>query len=127
MLTFNIKYFVWFLLLLAIEIIIAFFIKDNFVRPYLGDFLVVILLYTIVKSFFNISVNKVLFGVLLFAFFVEFLQYHSIITHIGLTHSTTARILIGTSFSWIDMGMYVLGIFSTLMIEKYKPSKIYGS
>ena len=38
-------YFLIFLLLLGVEIAIANFLKTGFIRAYLGDFLVVILLY----------------------------------------------------------------------------------
>ena len=34
-----------FLILLAIEVLIALFVHDRFVRPYLGDVIVVIVVY----------------------------------------------------------------------------------
>jgi nitrogen fixation/metabolism regulation signal transduction histidine kinase len=45
MITFNKTYFGFALLLFSIEVVIAFFVDDNIVRPYLGDVFVVILIY----------------------------------------------------------------------------------
>jgi len=48
-------YFLGFLILFAIECLIAYFVKNRFVRPYLGDFLVVILLYCFLMAVFMIK------------------------------------------------------------------------
>ncbi len=53
---FNWYYFVLTILLLGLEIIIALFAHDSIIRPYIGDLLVVILLYCFVKSFVNTPV-----------------------------------------------------------------------
>jgi len=118
--TFNLHYFLLALVLLMTEIIIGVFIKDSFIRPYGGDFLVVILLYCFVRSFFDIGLYAALSGVLLFAYFVEILQYFQIVNVLGLQESATARVLIGTSFAWTDMLMYTLGIVLVWFIEVRK-------
>lgn len=59
-------YFAACMVLLIIEIFIAVWVRDKFVRPYLGDFLVVILIYTFLMMISRISVVKGLFAVLLF-------------------------------------------------------------
>lgn len=41
MITFNKKYFLIAILVFVIEVMIAIFLHDKFVRPYLGDVLVV--------------------------------------------------------------------------------------
>jgi len=118
-LTFNKKYFRIAFLILIIEILIALLMHDHFVRPYLGDVLVVILLYCLLKSFFKLPVIPAAIFVLLFSFLVEFLQFLHIVEKPGLQQSTIARIVIGTSFSWIDVLMYTIGIGIVLMVEKY--------
>lgn len=70
--TFNRKYFALASLVFVMEVCIALFVKDKFVRPYVGDVLVVILMYCFVKSFFKWNVNTVALGVLAFAFLIEF-------------------------------------------------------
>ena len=111
------KYFIAAVLLLLVEIFIGFYVHDAIIRPYGGDFLVVILIYCLVKSFFNTPVFKTALYVLLFSYVVEGLQYVGIIDILGLEHSRIARIIIGTSFAWTDMLMYTLGIVLVLLTE----------
>ena len=106
------------LLLFITEVLIALFVHDQFIRPYIGDFLVVILIYCFVKSFLNTPVVPTAIGVLLFAYTVELLQYFRIVEVLGLQHSRAARIIIGSSFEWQDMLAYTLGILMVILIEK---------
>ena len=118
MLHFNKTYFGLTAVLLLIEVVIALFVKDRFIRPYLGDVLVVILIYCFVKSFIKISVYKAALGVLLFAFTIEILQYCSLVEKLKLQHNTVAKTVIGTSFSWEDILAYIAGILIVLIAEK---------
>lgn len=124
MLTFNKKYFGFTLLIFLIEILIALFVNDNFVRPYLGDVLVVILIYCFIKSFLKLPVLNVAAFVLIFSFTVEFLQFFDIVEKLHLEKSKIARTVIGTSFSWIDLLTYIAGFTIVLLIEKYYPKKL---
>jgi hypothetical protein len=118
MFTFNKKYFLLFLLVFATEVLIALYVHDDFVRPYLGDVLVVILIYCFVKSFVNLKVWMAAVAVLAFAFGVEVCQYFNLVEKLNLQHSKLARTVIGTSFSWWDMLTYVVGIAVVLAVEK---------
>jgi hypothetical protein len=104
--------------LLAIEICIAKFAHDKIIRPYVGDFLVVILIYCLVKSFFNTPVLATAIGVLLFSYAVETAQYFNIVGITGLQNSKFAKIIIGSAFEWADLLMYTGGIALVLIIEK---------
>ena len=106
------------LLLFITEVLIAIFVLDQFIRPYIGDFLVVILIYSFVKSFLNTPVVPTAIGVLLFAYTVELLQYFRIVEILGLQHSRAARIIIGSSFEWQDMLAYTLGVLAVVLLEK---------
>lgn len=117
--TFRLRYFLVFLGIFVVEVLIAMFVHDDFVRPYLGDLLVVILIYAFARAFFEISVKAAAIGTLLFSFLVEFLQFLQIVDRLGLRGNKIARIVIGTSFSWEDLLMYVLGILSVLLAEKW--------
>jgi hypothetical protein len=116
--TFNKIYFGLATLLFAIEVLIALFVRDNFVRPYLGDTLVVMLLYCFVKSFLDLPVVMLAMGVLAFSFIIELLQYVHIVEKLGLENSTIASTVIGTSFAWNDILAYIGGIVITLIVEK---------
>ena len=105
-------------LLLLIEIAIALFVHDRFVRPYLGDVLVVILIYCSVKSVKpSLPWRSTAIAVLLFAFAIEGLQYMKLVRLLGLQHSRLARTIIGTDFAWTDMWCYVAGIALVWWIE----------
>ena len=114
---FNKIYFRLTVILFLIEVAIALFIKDRFIRPYLGDVLVVILIYCFVKSLVKISVHKAAALVLLFAFCIEILQYINIVEKLKLQHNTVAKTVIGTSFSWEDILAYLAGILIVIAVE----------
>jgi len=118
MFAFNKKYFLLFLVVFATEVLIALYVKDDFVRPYLGDVLVVILIYCFVKSFLKIKVEIAALAVLLFAFLVEFCQYLNVVDYLNLRSNAIARTVIGTSFSWLDMLTYIIGIAIVLVAER---------
>ncbi len=116
-LKFNFNYFFIAILLFIVEVLIAMFAHDQFIRPYFGDFLVVILVYCFVKSFLNTPFLKTAIAVLIFSFTLEVLQYLDIVNKIGLGHSKLARTVIGTSFEWIDLIAYTLGVAFVIYVE----------
>ncbi|WP_405227210.1 DUF2809 domain-containing protein [Dokdonia sp. Asnod1-B02] len=121
----SLKYIIAFLVLLATEIFIAIYVHDDFIRPYLGDSIVVVLIYVLIMGLFNIprsfeSKNMTALAVLLFAFIVEGLQAISFINYTGLADNKLARIILGTSFSWWDMLAYVGGYLFIIIIAKLR-------
>ena len=117
MLKFNSRYFALALLILVVEILIAIYVHDSFIRPYIGDLLVVIFIYCFLKSFVSLSTSKAALYVLLFSYFVETLQYFRIVQYLGFQRNDLARIIIGTSFDWKDILMYTIGIVTVVIIE----------
>ena len=118
MLKFNRNYFRIAVLLFIIEILIAVFAHDKFIRPVFGDFLVVILVYCFLKSFIDLPVPVAAISVLLFSFSVEIAQYYDIIGKLGLQSSGTAKTVIGNTFSWLDILAYSTGILTVVIVEK---------
>ena len=116
--TFNRGYFVLALILFVIEVLIALYVSDRFIRPYGGDYLVVILLYCAIRSVVNLSAQKVAVGVLLFSYCIEVLQYYRLVDRLGLSGSKLAKTVIGYGFSWWDILAYTLGIITVVLIEK---------
>lgn len=117
MFQFNKEYLLFAVILFVTEVLIGVYVRDSFIRPFGGDFLVVILIYCLVKSFFFWPVIKTAAGVLLFSYVVEVLQYFKIVNVLGLKQNAAARIIIGTSFSWLDMVCYTAGIATVLLVE----------
>ena len=118
MLTFSLRFFLCALLLFVIEIFIALFVHDNFIRPYAGDYLVVIFIYCAVRTFIKAAPLKVAIAVLLFSYIIETLQYFKIVDRLGLARNQLARTVIGYGFSWLDIVAYTLGIITVLVLEK---------
>ena len=113
------RYFLGFLLLLIIEILIAKFAHDHFIRPYLGDYLVVILIYCFLMSVTGIPVWKGILTVFLFSFAVEFFQLINIVKVLQYQPPKIVMIILGSSFSFWDLLTYCCGLFLVVLIEYY--------
>lgn len=106
------------LLLLGIEILIGMY-ATGWVRNYLGDVLVVILLYTICRTISPKKPEKWFIlptAILVFAFIVEFLQLWGFCDRFGISNKLL-RIIIGTGFSKVDLVSYVIGILPCYFVE----------
>jgi len=117
MLTFNLRFFLLTILFFVTEVLIALYVRDNFVRPYVGDYLVVMLIYCAVRTFIKANPVKIAIAVLLFAYLVEVLQYFRIVDRLGLSGNQVAKTVIGYGFEWLDMLAYTLGVLTVLLIE----------
>lgn len=118
MFRFHKGYFGLTVVLLLIEVLIAMYVRDNFIRPYFGDFLVVILMYCFLKSIADPDVKLTAMAVLLFSYLIEIFQYLNFVERLGLGNSEIARTLIGTSFAWMDILAYTTGILTVLWFER---------
>lgn len=118
MIQLNYKYLTIALLLFLVEVFIALYIKTPLVRHFFGDVLVVILIYTSVKSIFNFSVKSTAIGVLIFSYLIEIFQYFNGIQLVGLQDNYIARLIIGTTFTWSDLVAYLMGIILIIFFEK---------
>lgn len=114
---FHILYFILAVLLFFTEVLIGLYVHDAIVRPYVGDGLVVILIYCFLKSFLQLPARKTAIGVLLFSFAIEIGQYFHLVKILGLQGSALARVVIGTSFEWIDLIAYTFGVFVILIVD----------
>jgi hypothetical protein len=106
--------------LFATEVAIATFFSDNFIRPVLGDFLVVILLYAALYAFLQVNRLKLTLGVLGFSYLIEVAQYFKLLAHLHLQHNYGAKLILGTTFSWSDMVAYTLGIAAVVCVESIR-------
>lgn len=112
--------------LIAIEIIIAALFHDRIIRPYIGDVLVVILLFCFCKTFIKGSSVTIALAVLIFACVIETLQYFQFINFLGLQKSGLAGLILGHSFDWADIICYIIGFVIVLFIETIKAGKRRG-
>lgn len=117
-LTFNKYYCTLAVILFIVEVLIALYVHDAIVRPYVGDVLVVILMYCFVKTFVDTPVLPTAIAVLIFAYIIEWLQYLQIVNWLGLQNNAIARTVIGTTFQWGDILAYTLGVIVVVAIQK---------
>ena len=96
-------------MLLATEVFIGLFIHDGFVRPFIGDVLVVILIYTFIRIFIPEKVRLLPLFIFIFAAAVEILQLIRIVEILGLQDNAFMSTVIGTSFDIRDILCYFVG------------------
>lgn len=116
-------------LLFLTEVLIALYAPAGFIRGFVGDVLVVILLFCMVRAVVPVDspAEKSLaqntgegmkrffqtpwlaFSVLLFAFAIEFGQYWGLVDKLGLGGNRLARIVIGSHFDPLDLVAYFVG------------------
>ncbi|MGB3592350.1 MAG: DUF2809 domain-containing protein [Nonlabens sp.] len=105
------------LVIFCVEVFIALYVNDDIVRPYLGDLLVVMLIYSILMFFTRFRIITAIMCTLAFCLIVEMSQLLGLIYLMGLQDYDWARMTMGTSFSWVDVIMYVLGAITILLSE----------
>lgn len=113
----NIKYLAAFILLFALEFLIAVFVHDSIIRPNVGDILVVILLYCVIKAFVNKDIKHLPLYLFIFAVAVEISQYFHLADMLHI-HNRVIRILMGTSFDFKDILCYFCGFVILSIFEK---------
>lgn len=106
------------LALLATEILIALYVHDGFIRPFFGDFLAIIFVYSTLMSFGRRSVFRMALASLAISYGIELLQLFHFVEITGLDRYRFLKILIGTSFSWFDVLAYTVGFGCILFAEK---------
>ncbi len=105
----RVAYAAAFLLLVAVEVVIALYVDDAFVRPYGGDILVIGVLYCLVRAVFPEKFRLLPLWLVLFAALVEIGQAVDYVALLGLGEYPLFRVLLGSSFSWVDMLCYAIG------------------
>jgi len=112
----NYKHASIFLILLIVEICIALFIHDNIIRPFVGDALVVVVIYFFIRSF----ISKLRFlpvYVFLFACLIEVGQYFNLVSILHMENFKIARIIIGSTFDFNDIFCYLIGTIFLFIYE----------
>lgn len=121
---FNLKYLLLTIFIFLVEVLIATVLKDQFfIRAYLGDVIVVMLLFTFAKSFLIVNDTKLILGIFAFSCVIEFAQFFNIAEKLGFQPGSLMYIVIGNSFSWIDILCYAVGCLLLYFFVKFYKSK----
>lgn len=110
-------YFIATLILLIIEFLIALYVHDDFIRPYVGDAIVVIVIYTFTRIFIPEKCRLLPLYIFTFAIIVEILQGIHIVNILGVADNHFLRTLIGDSFDIKDILCYGVGCISLGLYE----------
>ena len=105
----RVTYFIVTIVLLIIEVLIAVFVHDNFIRLYVGDVLVVTVIYTFIRIFIPDKVKLLPLYIFLFGTFVELMQYINVVKLLGLQDNKFFSVLFGTTFDIKDIICYGVG------------------
>ena len=111
-------YALFFFILLITEICIALFVNDSFIRPYIGDALVTVLICCFLRVFIPKGVKVLPVFVFLFASLVETAQYFDIVRLLGLESNAFISTVIGRTFSFTDIICYGVGCITFYLAEK---------
>ncbi|MGF1727762.1 DUF2809 domain-containing protein [Photobacterium nomapromontoriensis] len=112
------------MLLLLVLVFIALFVQDSFIRPTLGDVLVVVWLYFVIASMVNLPSNIIACATVFLAFSVEVSQYLRLGPLLGLESGSPLSIILGATFDWMDLVAYsVGGVVCLLLGAKQQKTK----
>lgn len=107
-----------FLAVLGVEILIALYVHDRFVRPYIGDVLVVVVIYCFLRIFLPEGYPWLPGAVFVFAAAVEILQYFRLVEMLGLQGSVFWRTVLGSTYDPKDILCYGIGCALLAIYER---------
>jgi len=119
-------YTLLFVAILLTEICIALFVHDDFIRPYVGDMLVTVLIGCFIRVFLPHKPRLLPLYVFIFAAAVEIAQYFDLVKLLGLDGSPFLSVLIGRTFSLLDLLCYALGCLAFFLLEKRLLHRLQG-
>ncbi len=115
-------YFIWSAVLLITEILIGSVFKNfHWLRAYGGDILVIPLIYCLVRIFLKVLPRLMPFLMCCIGFLAETAQYFHLSDRLGFERGSLMSIIIGTSFSWMDILCYIAGmilIYLGILVRK---------
>ena len=106
------------LALFLVEVFIALYIHDAFIRPFIGDVLVVILIYCAVRSILPTAPIPTALAVFAFACTIELAQYFQVVARLHLEHNAILRTVIGMHADPLDVLAYALGTLLIILAER---------
>lgn len=102
-------YALLFAALMLTEILIAAFVKGGFVRSYLGDVFITLLICFFVQALFKKRIRFLPLYVFIFSVIVEVCQYFDLVKLLGLENYRLISVWFGRSFSFYDIICYAVG------------------
>lgn len=101
------------------EVAIALFVRDRFVRPYLGDVLAVLLVYCGLRAVLPLRVLPAAALAFAIGALIEFGQGVNLLDLLGMRDNEMIAVILGGSFEWLDFVAYAAGALIALMVERF--------
>jgi hypothetical protein len=114
---FQHTYFRAALAVFSAEVVIARFVHDDLVRPYLGDSLAVVLVYLALRTVAPLRLVPAVATAFAVACAIEIGQFFHLVDLLGLGTNRLARTVLGTTFGLADFAAYAGGALCVLAIE----------
>ena len=116
----RLYYLIKFIVLMVIEVLIAVYVHDSFIRPYVGDILVMGVLYTLIRVIIPERFPYLPYLLFAFATIIEILQYFDFASILDFMDSMILRIVLGATFDLKDILCYAIGTFLIVIINHMK-------
>lgn len=120
----RIRYALLFTIGMILEIGIGTFVHDRLIRPYVGDILVVMVIYSFLRIFFPEKPRNLSWYVFLFAVFVEILQRTGISELPWIAEHRVLQIALGSTFDLADILCYAIGCAAVCVVERWRQQKL---
>lgn len=113
----RLVYGICFLVLAAVEVLIALYAHDEWIRPYGGDIIIIFVIYTFIRMLVPHGFVSLPVIILLFACLAEGLQYINIADRLGLGDIEFFNVLLGTVGDMRDIICYAVGCLILIIYE----------
>ncbi len=100
-----------------IEVAIALWWRDDFVRPYLGDVLAAMLVYFVLRAVTCLDKIAAAGVALAVAVAIELGQMVHVLDTVGLAGNRVARVVLGGVFDPADLMCYLVGAIAALVLD----------
>ncbi|HBY21542.1 MAG: hypothetical protein A2Y24_06110 [Clostridiales bacterium GWE2_32_10] len=107
-----------FLILVVVEVMIALFVHDTIIRPYIGDVLIVFLMYSFIRGIVEKQIKLLPLYLFIFSTLVELAQYFQIVKMLNLQENKLFSIIIGARFDIKDILCYLVASIVLFVWEK---------
>ena len=113
----RIKYLIIFIFIFMVEVFIGAYSHSGIIRNYVGDILVIPVMYFFIRIIYPKRMRKLPYILFLFAVIVEILQYMKINNILGIEGSSLLGILLGSTGDIKDILCYFIGTIIIIIID----------
>ncbi len=99
-------------------LILQSFHTNRWIREYIGDMIIVMLIYSFLQSIKDFDPIRLSVFVIGFSFSVEILQYIKIISFLGFKENYITKIIFGSVFDPLDLTAYLIGTVFILYLDR---------